>query len=81
MSDEPKKRSRAWIWWAAFAVLLLGHPLSMGPASRWYARDNETVDAGFKAIYAPIFWVCDRSDTVRDVVNWYADVCDPPDNP
>ncbi len=31
MSDEPKRRSRAWIWWAMLALLVL-YPLSIGPA-------------------------------------------------
>jgi hypothetical protein len=31
VSDEPKKRSRAWIWWASLALPLL-YALSIGPA-------------------------------------------------
>jgi hypothetical protein len=31
MSDEPKKRSRSWIWWALVVVFVL-YPLSIGPA-------------------------------------------------
>jgi hypothetical protein len=32
MSDEPKKWSRAWVWWALMA-LLLAYPLSIGPVA------------------------------------------------
>ncbi len=32
MSDEPKRRSRAWIGWAFVLLLVVVYPLSEGPA-------------------------------------------------
>jgi hypothetical protein len=62
MSDEPKKRSRAWIiHWAAVA-LLVAYPLSMGPAIRY---------GGIDAVkfYRPLEWM--TPEQVDPLLNWY----------
>jgi hypothetical protein len=51
-SDEPKKRSWAWIWWTLIALLVL-YPLSMGPALRYF-HSRAVWDA-----YDPLVRICD----------------------
>jgi hypothetical protein len=67
MSDEPKKRARAWIWWTLIAVLVL-YPLSMGPVC-WFAPDGS--EATVEDVYAPIEWLRWKSESVDRVVVWY----------
>jgi hypothetical protein len=57
MSDEPKKRSWAWIGWGLIVVLVL-YSLSIGPAA-WLSTHahSRTVTATYFAAYAPIFWM------------------------
>jgi hypothetical protein len=71
MSDEPKKRSRAWIWWALIAVVLLAYLLAMGPvSSRAFLLSGDAKNA-LSGIYAPVGWLCEHSAFARDVVGWY----------
>jgi hypothetical protein len=56
MSDEPKKRSRAWIWWTLVAVFVL-YPLSIGPVA-WVTR-GEVIWVMFP--YLPILWIAEAS--------------------
>ncbi|HEV3303722.1 MAG TPA: hypothetical protein VG055_28980 [Planctomycetaceae bacterium] len=60
MSDEPKKRSRAWIAWVTIGLLGL-YPLSIGPAARisTHAHSHAFTEAYFAA-YAPIFRIWDK---------------------
>jgi len=48
MSDEPKKRSRRWIW--RIAALFALYVLSIGPAFRW-------ADGAVLFVYAPLLWL------------------------
>jgi hypothetical protein len=66
MSDELKKRSRAWIGWTAVAVFVL-YPLSVFPAclvGEWSVElgifRSETVAKGIDTLYAPFYLVTDR---------------------
>jgi|HubBroStandDraft_4_1064222.scaffolds.fasta_scaffold207995_3 hypothetical protein len=73
MSDEPKKRSRAWMGWAAIGFLLLAYPFSVGPALRFAffsGNRRANLDAVYKA-YAPIWWLRQHSDTARAVIDRY----------
>jgi hypothetical protein len=73
MSDEPKKRSRAWIGWTLVVVFVL-YPLSIGPAS-WYAlhsADPMTTAETVNSAYAPIVWLCDHSQWATAAAEWYA---------
>jgi hypothetical protein len=77
MSDEPKKRSRAWIWWALLALLVL-YPLSLGPAfaiADWIVITNPEPRFYYAIvyIYAPLWWVGDYSESARDAREWYID--------
>jgi hypothetical protein len=71
MSDEPKKRARWWISWLAVS-LLIAYPFSLGPACLIYSHhpDERIVDP-FNAVYAPLFWCCDKSDLFAEALFWY----------
>jgi hypothetical protein len=68
MSDEPKKRRGAWIWWPVVLLIVL-YPLSVGPAM-WLVT-SPALDKTVSTIYAPIFWLVGRSDWAASVVEWY----------
>jgi hypothetical protein len=70
MSDEPKKRSRAWIGWAAVVLFLL-YPLSIGPAIWLVGEAFPERAQTWENVYAPIFWGCNYSDTLSDLLNSY----------
>jgi hypothetical protein len=69
MSDEPKKRSRAWIWWAALTVLLAAYPLSIGPAFLLARKFGGAPVA--LMIYMPILGTLHRWPPIGRVVIWY----------
>jgi hypothetical protein len=73
MSDEPKKQARPWIVWALILLVLLGYPLSYGPAYRlhFYSRDPKAHVRIVGTVYAPIGWLCTRSKPARAVTIWY----------
>ncbi len=78
MCDEPKKRrwwARAWVWWGPLVVLFVLYPLSMGPAM-WIVRSNQQMDV-YCAVFAPVRWVRDRSETINDALSWYLEIWDP----
>lgn len=62
MSDEPKKRSRAWIVLALISVLAL-YPLSFGPA----AELGLAAEDGF---YKPL-WAAQESKTFGGITDAY----------
>lgn len=67
MSEE-KHKSRAWIWWAAIAVLAL-YPLSIGPAMLLaeYLGGAPLV----LAVYSPILATIRRCRPIGEIVLWY----------
>jgi hypothetical protein len=68
MSDEPRKRSRAWVWWTALAL----YPLSMGPAAWWAGPSNDrwqTVDT----VYSPLDWLETHFKPFVNAMGWYLD--------
>ncbi|HEV3302430.1 MAG TPA: hypothetical protein VG055_22435 [Planctomycetaceae bacterium] len=73
MSDEPKKRTRAWIWWAAVALLLLAYPLSAGPVGRCVLKSSnpQAKWQTLRTVYAPIFWLRRHSGSAQPVIDWY----------
>jgi hypothetical protein len=71
MSDEPKKRTCAWVLWALITVLVVVYPLSLGPAIS-LGRVSNTGIAGEQSVYAPIWWMYRHSPAVRTVVDRYA---------
>jgi hypothetical protein len=81
MSDEPKKRPRAWIGWTLFAAVLF-YPLSMGPAL-WVAtkimeeRDDHQIVRSVFRVYDPLLEVARAAGAVPLLnwyVNWFVDV-------
>ncbi|HEV3302717.1 MAG TPA: hypothetical protein VG055_23900 [Planctomycetaceae bacterium] len=76
MSDEPKKRSRAWIGGASFALLglLVLYPLSAGPLV-WIANRTEEPPVGvvkaIDAFYEPLSWLRSKSETADNALDWY----------
>jgi|HubBroStandDraft_6_1064221.scaffolds.fasta_scaffold1408180_2 hypothetical protein len=82
MSDEPKRRHRAWIFWAALITLLVLYPLSLGPAFRlvWTSQDDPANLRVFKVVYRPISWARMHSETVTNLTDWYMSFCMPPSN-
>ncbi|HEV8003974.1 MAG TPA: hypothetical protein VGP63_29175 [Planctomycetaceae bacterium] len=75
MSDEPKKRSRAWVWMALVAILVL-YPLSVGPAAWIVARtDSPAAYAFTKVAYAPVRWLTSNSSVLNDVAYRYTTWC------
>jgi hypothetical protein len=77
MSDEPKKRSRAWIGWTV--VLLMLYPLALGPINLAYRSTNDPrartfIHDAVRVVYWPVDRLTDRSRTAYDVVGWYVDL-------
>ncbi len=77
MSDEPKKRSRAWGWiarsgWIAIALLLL-YAASMPPVMEWSDRHypGESFDR-VVPFYRPVFWAMHHSEAFHDAFDWYS---------
>jgi hypothetical protein len=75
MSDERKKR-RWWRWvgWTFLVVFVL-YPLSIGPAFYWRcALSDPFIAIGeLDAPYAPIVWLCERSEIPNGILSKYLD--------
>jgi hypothetical protein len=76
MGNEPEKRSRAWIGWAAGLLLFVVYPLSMGPAFRsanqsLFEDPNKAQWRATLWVYAPIFWLSDHSEWAARFHSWY----------
>jgi hypothetical protein len=80
MSDEPKKRSRKWIWWTVLALFVI-YPLSMGPYYRW-VTDNRRLyperSQMFFRVYAPLVWFANTFDSPGKAMSWYLSKFDGP---
>jgi hypothetical protein len=68
MSDEPKERSRAWMWAALAIMLVFAYPLSMGPAMDW--ADSHGHSNTVFAFYRPLFWA-GKWPAFHRAMNWY----------
>ena len=79
MSDEPKRRPRAWIGWVTITLLVL-YPLSMGPVGRIAHNFGFDVIAIDKAIYGPILWLRDSSESFSRALIWYLGFWEPSDD-
>ena len=55
MSDEPKKRSRAWIWWTLLVVFVLLYPLSVGPMA--WLESHDWIPSIVMDVYEPLWHV------------------------
>jgi hypothetical protein len=72
MSDEPKKRSRAWIGWAALG-LFVGYPLSGGPLVFMDAAGYRPSQA-IMVLYWPLDQ-CAKVPVVGRLLENYTDAC------
>ncbi len=72
MSDEARKRSRAWVGWAAVLAVVL-YPLATGPVDCLYGRcgNYPTFQASVRAIYRPLSFLCQRSTKTNAMLGWY----------
>jgi hypothetical protein len=73
MSDEPKKRSRAWIWWTV--GLLVFYPLSAVPfaliSDRWVSSgivSRASVERVIGGIYGPVLRIPPIRDGLSSVI-------------
>jgi hypothetical protein len=64
MSDERKKRSRAWIGWAAIALFC--YPLSEAPV--WYVTDDLDWWSVVEPAYAPADWLFENCEPFREAM-------------
>ena len=70
MSDEPKKRWGAWIWWLPIVTLSILYVLSIGPAET-LARHGYIDPEPYRTAYAPVKWLHDNSTVGRRLLEWY----------
>jgi hypothetical protein len=82
MSDEPKKRSRAWMGWTVFLFVFLAYTLSIGPAWRWVLSADSITEAQRRlktvhGVYAPVFWLKWNFELPDRVIGWYIGKWDP----
>jgi hypothetical protein len=77
MTDDRKKPG--WAFWTTVAVVvvLVGYPLSFGPACWIVAWANENAGAGFvNGFYRPVIWTHNRSfqrsGRLHKVISWYS---------
>ncbi|HEV8002003.1 MAG TPA: hypothetical protein VGP63_19095 [Planctomycetaceae bacterium] len=76
MSDEPKKRSRAWIVWAVLVIPLL-YTLSIGPAvwlELYSPLRGEKLRQFDEAAYAPLRRVHKTHPILEAAVDRYANL-------
>jgi hypothetical protein len=71
MSDEPKKRPRAWLVWAVIAAFCLAYPLSMGPAIKYFGSPESTAVLD---VYNPVLQICELWSPLKSLKNWYNDL-------
>jgi hypothetical protein len=69
MSDEPTKRSRAWIGWAIVSFLAL-YLLSVGPAA-WLWNRGYLSSRLMNVAYAPIDWSYKNSAAAQRIIDQY----------
>ncbi|HEV3301234.1 MAG TPA: hypothetical protein VG055_16405 [Planctomycetaceae bacterium] len=69
MSDEPRKRSRAWIGWTALTLFVL-YPLSFGPVVR-FREYNPVSFETMASIYLPLELATRKCEPLRRALDWY----------
>jgi hypothetical protein len=80
MTDHKKPGMAFWAT-VAMVVVLIGYPLSFGPACWWFTKPLEVPIASYvtvrqtPVIYQPIGWLAQFvPDSFGRVINWYATV-------
>jgi len=80
MSDSRKKTSAGFWITVAVAAVLVGYPLSFGPAC-WILARGGCHSRLFDHVYWPIGWCADQGPfTMLKVVKWYALIGSPPES-
>ncbi len=69
---EHKPKSRLWILWVAVSVLLVGYPLSMGPAAWLVTHGYLDYESG-RMPFEPLFQLYDVSKGASIWISWYTD--------
>jgi hypothetical protein len=58
-------------------ALLVLYPLSVGPAHRFASWSRSDVPSRtFNVVYAPLYWLCEQSETSEGAIYWYVNSCD-----
>ncbi len=73
-SSRKKPTAGFWITVALVAVLV-GYPLSFGPACWWFAESEEFPAHEVSIIYLPFGWIHSKSAKggwIEDAIGWYA---------
>jgi hypothetical protein len=71
---EPRKKPSAGFWiTVALVAVLVGYPLSFGPACWITSRTNVGASAVSTA-YRPATWGMSRSSRIADAVSWYSEL-------
>lgn len=68
--------TRAWIWWAIPALLLL-YPLSIGPVDIVYCRCERYswLQLAIRTAYKPLGFSCEKSRVLNDALGSYIGLC------
>jgi hypothetical protein len=76
MSDEPKKRSWAWIGWTAVVLFVL-YPLSAGPTQR---LTMPWIRGGpWDTVYSPLLRLTEHDPSVKRIFDWWLGIWEYPD--
>jgi len=72
MGDDRKKITAGFWISVAFVAVLVGYPLSIGPA-QWLIWNTEIPGLAETGhfVYAPIGWACHKSQRLRKATTWY----------
>jgi hypothetical protein len=71
MSEEPKKRCRAWIGWVTIGLLVL-YPPSIGPVAMLIDHtDSQFLRRTFHVVYDPLWWIAESSDSTDNLLIGY----------
>ena len=74
MNDNSKPGMAFWATAAMTIVLVALYPLSLGPVCWLQSRGPlpSSAESVLSVIYKPLEWLAENSETVNDVVVWYA---------
>jgi len=77
MTSDRKKPGVAFWATVGLVVVLVGYPLSMGPAQFWLVPKSHNVNwinSTIHTVYAPLWWMFDNSpDSIRAATGSYLD--------
>jgi hypothetical protein len=68
-----RKKPGVAFWATVVVVVLMGYPLSLGPAC-WISSRTKTGGAVVSMFYRPMMWGMSRSGRVSNALSWYSDL-------